>query len=119
MPRKRFTSEQIIGKLRKAEVELARGSTVGQVCKKLQTAEQTYYRGRAEYGGMRVERLWRREGLQVPQKQPQRGRLWFNDGSCTGTLNLALTRGVGSVTIDLICNHVIVNEITGSCAGDA
>ena len=30
----------------------------------------------------RVERLWRREGLKVPQKQPQRGRLWLTDGSC-------------------------------------
>lgn len=30
----------------------------------------------------RVERIWRREGLRVPQKQPKRGRLWLNDGSC-------------------------------------
>ena len=30
----------------------------------------------------RVERIWRREGLKVPMKQPKRGRLWFNDGSC-------------------------------------
>ena len=30
----------------------------------------------------RVERIWRREGLKVPVKQPKRGRLWFNDGSC-------------------------------------
>ena len=30
----------------------------------------------------RVERIWRREGLKVPRKQPKRGRLWFNDGSC-------------------------------------
>ncbi len=30
----------------------------------------------------RVARIWRREGLKVPQKQPQRGRLWLNDGSC-------------------------------------
>ena len=30
----------------------------------------------------RVERLWRREGLKVPKKQPKRGRLWLNDGSC-------------------------------------
>ncbi len=30
----------------------------------------------------RVERIWRREGLKVPNKQPKRGRLWFNDGSC-------------------------------------
>ena len=30
----------------------------------------------------RVERIWRREGLKVPAKQPKRGRLWLNDGSC-------------------------------------
>ena len=30
----------------------------------------------------RVERIWRQEGLKVPMKQPKRGRLWFNDGSC-------------------------------------
>ena len=30
----------------------------------------------------RVERIWRREGLKVPSKQPRRGRLWLNDGSC-------------------------------------
>ena len=30
----------------------------------------------------RIERIWRREGLKVPQKQPKRGRLWLNDGSC-------------------------------------
>lgn len=32
----------------------------------------------------RVERLWRREGLKVPKRQPKRGRLWLNDGSCIG-----------------------------------
>ena len=32
----------------------------------------------------RVERLWRREGLKVPMKQPKKGRLWLNDGSCVG-----------------------------------
>ena len=30
----------------------------------------------------RIERLWRREGLKVPRKQPNKGRLWLNDGSC-------------------------------------
>jgi len=46
----------------------------------------------------RVERLWRREGLKVPQKQPKRRRLWLNDGSCvrlrpapTGTIYGATT----------------------------
>ena len=54
MPRKRFTSEQIISKLREAEVELARGKKVPQVCKQLEVTEQTYYRWRKEYGGLRV-----------------------------------------------------------------
>lgn len=35
-----------------------------------------------DVGRDRVHRIWREEGLQVPQKQPKRGRLWFNDGSC-------------------------------------
>ena len=33
-------------------------------------------------GKDRVQRIWRREGLKVPQKQPKRSRLWLNDGSC-------------------------------------
>ena len=33
-------------------------------------------------GRKRVKRIWRRDGLKVPQKQPKRGRLWMNDGSC-------------------------------------
>ena len=45
MPRKRHTAEQIIGKLREAEVELAQGKTTGEVCKRLGITEQTYYRG--------------------------------------------------------------------------
>ena len=202
MPRKRYSTEQIITKLRQAEVELGRGLKTPQVCKTLGISEQTYYRWRKEYGGLRldqakrlkalerentqlkklvgpgarprdsergdlgkllspprrrqavahvrcqlrvserracrvigharsthryqalgpadeprlvarmielatrygrygyrritgllrgegwavnhkrVERLWRREGLNVPQKQPKRGRLWLADGSC-------------------------------------
>ena len=35
-----------------------------------------------EVNHKRVEQIWRREGLKVPQKQPKRGRLWLNDGSC-------------------------------------
>jgi len=34
----------------------------------------------------RVYRIWRREGLKVPKKQPKRGRLWLNDGSCIGSV---------------------------------
>ena len=55
MPRKRFTSEQIIGQLREAEVALAKGTQIAVVCKQLGVAEQTYYRWRKEYGGLKVE----------------------------------------------------------------
>ena len=44
MPSKRHTPEQIIGKLREAEVELAKGATIAQVAKKLEITEHTYYR---------------------------------------------------------------------------
>ncbi len=54
MPMKRFSPEQIINKLREAEVELSRGKTIAQVCKKLGITDQTYYRWRKEYGGIRV-----------------------------------------------------------------
>ena len=136
MVKKAFKPEQIIGRLREAEVLLSQGLTVGEASRKLGITEQTYYRWRREYGGMRVEqakrlkelekennrlkklvaditalatkygrygyrritallkergwqvnhkrveRIWRQEGLKVPNKQPKRGRLWLNDGSC-------------------------------------
>ncbi len=42
----------------------------------------------------RIQRLWRREGLKVPQRQPKRKRLWLNDGSCIRLTNLFFRRGV-------------------------
>ena len=64
MGRKRYTPEQIIGKLREAEVLLGKGQTVGQACRKLGVTEQTYYRWRKEYGGMRVEQARRLNDLE-------------------------------------------------------
>ena len=55
MPRKRFTSEQIIGKLREAEIALAKGKSVPLACKQIGVTQQTYYRWRKEYGGLKVE----------------------------------------------------------------
>jgi transposase-like protein len=49
MPRKIFKPEQIINRLRTAEVELSQGRTVAQACKKIGITEQTYYRWRNEY----------------------------------------------------------------------
>jgi len=59
MGRKAFTPEQIINKLREAEVHLSQGDSVGEVSRKLGVTEQTYYRWRREYGGMRVEQARR------------------------------------------------------------
>jgi putative transposase len=64
MPRKGFTPEQIINRLRTAEVELSQGRTVVQVCKKLGVTEQTYYRWRKEYGGMRTEQVKRLKDIE-------------------------------------------------------
>ena len=64
MSSKRHTAEQIINKLRQAEVEIANGATVAQVCKKIGVTEQTYYRWRAEYGGMRVDQAKRLKELE-------------------------------------------------------
>ncbi len=64
MSRKHFTAEQIITKLREVEVELARGNTVGQACRKIGVTEQTYYRWRKEYGGLRVDQAKRLKSLE-------------------------------------------------------
>ena len=64
MVRKAFKPEQIINKLREAEVLLSQGSTVGEASRKLGVTEQTYYRWRKEYGGMRVEQVERLKELE-------------------------------------------------------
>ena len=64
MVRKGFKPEQIIGKLREAEVLLSQGLTVGEASRKLGVTEQTYYRWRKEYGGMRVEQAKRLQELE-------------------------------------------------------
>ena len=64
MPRKRYTSEQIILQLREAEVELAKGQSTTAVCGKLGITEQTYYRWRKEYGSLRVDQVRRLKDLE-------------------------------------------------------
>lgn len=64
MPRKRHTPEQIIGKLREAEVELAKGQTTVDVARRLGMTEQTYYRWRNEYGGLRLDQARRLKELE-------------------------------------------------------
>ena len=64
MPRKRHTPEQIIRKLREAEVELAKGQTTGEVVRRLGITEQTYYRWRKEYGDLRMDQAKRLKELE-------------------------------------------------------
>ena len=64
MSKKRFTAEQIIAKLREAEVGLSQGQTVAQVSRKLGVTEQTYYRWRKEYGGLRLDQAKRLKELE-------------------------------------------------------
>ena len=63
MQRKCHSPEQIIRKLREAEVELGGGAAVADVCKKLGIAEQTYFRWRSQYGGMKADDMKRLKDL--------------------------------------------------------
>ena len=64
MSRKRYSPEKIIGMLREAEVALAQGTTVGQICRQLSIAEQTYYRWRKQYGGMKISQAKRMKDIE-------------------------------------------------------
>ena len=64
MSRKRHTPEQIIGKLREAEVLIGQGKTTLHACKQIGVSEQTYYKWRKEYGGLRVDQAKRFKELE-------------------------------------------------------
>ena len=63
MARKRYSAEQIIKKLREAEVLQAQGQTIAQVVRQLGVTDQTYYRWRKEYGGLKVDQAKRLKEL--------------------------------------------------------
>jgi transposase-like protein len=69
MSRKRYTPEQIITMLREAEVALSQGKSVGQVCRTLGVSEQSYYRWRKEYGGLRTDQAKRLKELEKENSQ--------------------------------------------------
>ena len=64
MARKRFKASEIINKLREVEIHQSRGIDLLDACKKIEVTEQTYYRWRREYGGMRVEQAKRLKALE-------------------------------------------------------
>jgi len=72
MSRKFFKPEQIINKLREAEVLISQGAAVGEASRKIGVAEQTYYRWRREYGGMRIEQAKRLKELEKENSRLKR-----------------------------------------------
>ena len=72
MPRRINTPEQIINKLREAEVMLSQGATIGIVSKKIGVSGYTYYRWRKEYGGMRVDQARRLKELEQENSRLKR-----------------------------------------------
>jgi putative transposase len=64
MVKKGYTAEQIINKLREAEIMLGQGATIGEASKKIGVSDYTYYRWRKEYGGMRVDQAHRLKALE-------------------------------------------------------
>ena len=69
---RRRTVEEIITKLREAEVGLAQGETIGQVCRQLGVSEQTFYRWRREYGGLRMDQAKRLKQLETENSRLRR-----------------------------------------------
>jgi putative transposase len=72
MPRQRFKPEQIIGKLREVEIVVAKGSTMAEACRQIGVTEQTLYRWRREYGGMRVDQARRMKELEAENTRLKR-----------------------------------------------
>jgi putative transposase len=64
MPKKSFTTEQIISKLREAEVLISQGQSVPEACKVIGVVEQTFYRWRKAYGGLKIDQAHRLRELE-------------------------------------------------------
>ena len=64
MGRRHFKPEQIIHMLREAEIKLAGGKKIGEVCRELAISEQSYYRWRKEYGGMQISQAKKLKDLE-------------------------------------------------------
>jgi transposase-like protein len=69
MPKKGYSPEQIINKLREAEILLSQGGTISQVTKKIGVSDYTYYRWRKEYGGLTIDQAQRLKELEQLNSQ--------------------------------------------------
>ncbi len=80
MPSRKHTPEEIIGKLREVEIVLAHGGTTAEACRRIGVTEQTYYRWRKEYGGLKTDQARRMKELEKE--------------------NLRLRRAISDLTLD-------------------
>jgi putative transposase len=69
MARKKHTAEEIITKLREADVLSGRGQSMVEVCRQLSISEQTYYKWRKEYGGLQVDQAKRFKQMEQENSQ--------------------------------------------------
>ena len=76
MPSKKHKPEEIIGKLREVEIVLAQGASTAEACRRIAVSEQTYYRWRKEYGGLKTDQARRLKDL---EKENQRLRKAVSD----------------------------------------
>ncbi len=72
MVRRSYRPDEIINRLREAEVFLSQGSTVGEAARKIGVTDETYYRWRREYGGMRIEQVKRLKELEKENSRLKR-----------------------------------------------
>ncbi len=72
MANRRFTTEQIVAKLREAEKLQAQGLTIAQVCKRLQISDQTFFRWRIKYGALKEDEAQRLKALETENARLKR-----------------------------------------------
>jgi transposase-like protein len=90
MVRKAYTPEQIINKLREAEVHISQGVPIAEASRKIGVTQQTYYRWRKEYGGLRIEQAKRLKEL---EKENSRLKKLVADISLDNTILKEAARG--------------------------
>ena len=90
MVRKNFTPEQIINKLREAEIHINQGIPISEASRKIGVTEQTYYRWRKEYGGLRIEQAKKLKNL---EKENARLKKLVADLSLDNSILKEATRG--------------------------
>jgi len=69
MGKKKHTAEEIVTKLREADVLMAKGQTIQEACRQLAISDQTYYKWRKEYGGLQVDQAKRFKALEHENNQ--------------------------------------------------